>query len=280
LAKPWLAHYEECVPLNFDYPRFSLPEIFEKSCAANPDKAAVCLILRHLGPISVGGSLTYRQLLDEVNCCAAALASLGVRRGDRVALMLPNLPQFIIAFHGVLKLGAVVVNTNPTYAAREMQQQFVNSGAESVVLLSPMYGRLQGAQAHTHIRRVLVTDIADDVPSPFGLQARRTLLRQGLMVDVPQGEGINCSGLCSKGIPKRLRRPPCSRRTQRCCAVHGRHNRHSKGRDTEPLEPDRQRHPDAALHASTRRRLRALHGRPALAAQLRFPSRFRSASAT
>jgi long-chain acyl-CoA synthetase len=193
LAKPWLAHYEEGVPQTIETPRLTLPQMLESSCRAYAGKPALSLILRHLGPITVGGGLTYQQLGDQVNRCAAALASLGVRRGDRVALMLPNLPQFIITFYGALKLGAVVVNTNPTYTAREMQQQFADSGAETVVLLSPTVARLREVQAHTPIKRVLITDIDDYVSPPFGPLVRRTLRRQGLLVDVPErpGEGVH-----------------------------------------------------------------------------------------
>jgi long-chain acyl-CoA synthetase len=190
LAKPWLAHYEEGVPQTIDYPLLSLPQMLESSCREYADQPALTLILRHFGPIAVGGSLTYRQLMDQVNRGAAAFASLGVRRGDRVALMLPNLPQFIIAFYGALKLGAVVVNTNPTYTAREMQHQFADSGAETVVLLSSAYARLQEVRAHTAVKRVLITDISDYVSPLFGPLVRRTLRKQGLMADVPQGEGI------------------------------------------------------------------------------------------
>jgi long-chain acyl-CoA synthetase len=191
LAKPWLAHYEEGIPPTIDYPRLSLPQMLENSCRANPDRPALNLILRHLGPLTVGGRLTYRQLADQVNRCAAAFASLGVKPGDRVALMLPNLPQFIIAFYGALKLGAVVVNTNPTYTAREMQHQFADSGAETVLLLSLTYARLQEVRAHTSIKRVVITDIADYVSPALGLVARQTLRRQGLMVEIPQEEGVH-----------------------------------------------------------------------------------------
>jgi long-chain acyl-CoA synthetase len=190
LAKPWLAHYEEGVPQTIETPRLTLPQMLESSCRTYAGKPALSLILRQLGPITVGGGLTYRELGDQVNRCAAALGALGVRRGDRVALMLPNLPQFIIAFYGALKLGAVVVNTNPTYTAREMQQQFADSGAETVVLLSPAYARLQEVQARTAVKRVLITDIGDYVSPPFGPLVRRTLRRQGLLADVPLGEGV------------------------------------------------------------------------------------------
>jgi long-chain acyl-CoA synthetase len=187
VAKPWLAHYEEGVPQTIEPPRLSLPEMLEGSCRAYADRPALSLVLRYLGPMSVGGGLTYRQLGDQVNRCAAALASLGVRRGDRVALMLPNLPQFIIAFYGALKLGAVVVNTNPTYTAREMEQQFTDSGAETVLLLSPMVARLQEVQARTPVKRVLITDVGDYVSPPFGPLVRR----QGLLAHVPEGQGIH-----------------------------------------------------------------------------------------
>lgn len=167
MAKPWLVRHEEAVPQTIDYPRLSMPRLLESSCRAYAGKPALSLVLRYLGPISVGGSLTYRQLGDQVKRCAAAFAALGVRQGDRVVLMLPNLPQFIVAFYGALKLGAVVVNTNPTYTAREMQHQFADSGAETVVLLSPAYARLREVQEHTPVKRVLIADIGDYVSPPF-----------------------------------------------------------------------------------------------------------------
>jgi long-chain acyl-CoA synthetase len=191
LAKPWLAHYEAGVPHTIEVPRLSLPEMLEGSCRTYAGKPALSLILRYAGPVSVGGGLTYRQLGDQVNRCAAALAALGVDRGDRVALMLPNLPQFIIAFYGALKLGAVVVNTNPTYTAREVQQQLADSGAETVVLLSSAYARLREVQERTPIKRVLITDIGDYVSPFFGPLVRRTLRRQGLQLEIPEGEGVH-----------------------------------------------------------------------------------------
>ena len=102
-----------------------------------------------MGPFTIGATLTYRQLLDQVDRFAAALAALGVKKGDRVALMLPNLPQFVISFYGALKLGAIVVNTNPTYTAREIEHQFSDAGAETVVLLERVLRQVEGgAGAH------------------------------------------------------------------------------------------------------------------------------------
>jgi long-chain acyl-CoA synthetase len=101
--------------------------MLEDSTRKYPNNTALRLVLRYMGPLRLGGTMTYQQLLDNVNRFAAALHALGVRKGDRVALMLPNLPQFVIAFFGTLKLGAIVVNTNPTYTSAEIQHQFADA---------------------------------------------------------------------------------------------------------------------------------------------------------
>ena len=116
--------------------------------------------------------------------------ALGIRKGDRIALMLPNLPQFVIAFYGATKLGAIVVNTNPQYTGREIQHQFSDAGVETVVLLSPLYQRLREVQARTPVKRVIITDVPDYVGAPLNAVVKRTLQKDGLMVDVPEGEGI------------------------------------------------------------------------------------------
>ena len=143
-----------------------------------------------MGPLTMGATLTYRQLLDQVDRFAAALAALGVKQGDRVALMLPNLPQFVISFYGALKLGAIVVNTNPTYTAREIEHQFSDAGAETVVLLSAFYSKLKEVQARTQVKRAIIADVPDYVPAPFNALVKRKLHAEGLMVDVPEGSGV------------------------------------------------------------------------------------------
>ena len=134
--------------------------------------------------------MTYRQLLEDVNRFAAALHALGVRKGDRVALMLPNLPQFVIAFFGALKVGAIVVNTNPTYTSREIEHQFADSGCETVVLLSAFYDKLKEVQEHTQVKRVIIADVPDYVPAPFNALVKRTVKKHGQMVDVAFGNGV------------------------------------------------------------------------------------------
>ena len=154
------------------------------------NRVAIKLILRYLGPVTLGGELTYAQLLAEVNRFAAALHSLGVRKGERIAIMAPNLPQFVISFYGAARLGAIVVNTNPTYTSREMEHQFADAGAETVVLLSPYYRKLKEIQAHTAIKRAIVTDVTEYATGLTTALAGRKLRHEGLMVDVPEEEGV------------------------------------------------------------------------------------------
>jgi len=190
MEMPWLAHYEKDVPHTIDYPKIPLHRTLEDSAANYPDQIAIKLVLRYLGPLTMGATLTYRQLMDRVNRFASALAALGVKKGDRVALMLPNLPQFVISFYGALKLGAIIVNTNPTYTAREIEHQFSDAGAETVVLLSAFYGKLKEAQPNTQIKRVIIADVPDYVPAPFHSMVKRKLHEDGLMVEVPEGNGV------------------------------------------------------------------------------------------
>jgi long-chain acyl-CoA synthetase len=187
---PWLAHYEKDVPHTIDYPKIPLHRTLEDSATKYPDQTAIKLVLRYMGPFTIGAKLTYRQLLDQVDRFAVALAALGVKKGDRVALMLPNLPQFVISFYGALKLGAIIVNTNPTYTAREIEHQFSDAGAETVVLLSAFYGKLKEAQPNTQIKRVIIADVPDYVPAPFHSMVKRKLHEDGLMVEVPEGNGV------------------------------------------------------------------------------------------
>ena len=105
-----------------------------------------------------------------------------------MALMLPNLPQFVISFYGALKLGAIIVNTTPPIRPRD-RAPVRDAGAETVVLLSPFYGKLKEAQ-RTRSKRVIIADVPDYVPAPFNSMVKRKLHEDGLMVDVPEGNGV------------------------------------------------------------------------------------------
>ncbi len=189
MEKPWLAHYETGVPAYIDYPRIPLFNLLSDSARDFPHHLAAKLVMGYLGPVTLGGELTYTQLLEQVNRFASALYALGVRPGDRMALMMPNLPQFVISFYGAARLGAIIVNTNPTYTSREIEHEFADAGAETVVLLSPYYERLKAIQSHTAVKRTIVTEMTDYTTGLTKALAERTLRHEKLMVDVPEGGG-------------------------------------------------------------------------------------------
>src|SRR5688572_7044924 len=111
-----------------------------------------------------GASLSYSALESQSNAFAAGLASLGVRPGDRVAVLLPNCPQFMIAQFGIWKAGAIVVALNPIYTERELELALASTGAMLVVALTPFYQRIKTIQARTSVRLVIATSIKEYLP--------------------------------------------------------------------------------------------------------------------
>src|SRR5438552_127029 len=112
LERPWLAHYEPQVPYKPEVPNIMLHELLEATVRHYPENTAT---------IFYGSRLTYAQLEEQANRFAAGLQSLGVQRGDRVVVLLPNCPQFVIALYGALKAAAVVIATNPLYTPSELR---------------------------------------------------------------------------------------------------------------------------------------------------------------
>ena len=108
-----------------------------------------------------GGRMTYRTLNEMTDRLAGALAKLGVKKGDRVMIFMPNSPQFVIAYFGILKAGGIVVATNPLYSAREMENQFNDCGAELILATSNFYKRVKEVQPKTKIKKVVVSHIRE-----------------------------------------------------------------------------------------------------------------------
>lgn len=187
----WLAHYEPDVPHTLTYPDIPLQRFLEDSARRYPEHVATKIVLRYLlgGRITIGGTLTYRELNSYADRFAAALAKLGVKSGDRVAVMLPNSPQFVIAFYGALKIGAVVVNVNPTYTAHELKHQLIDAGAETIVLLNLFCKRLDEVHAQTPIKNVIMTHIFDLLPFPSKQLVERAQRKEAEWVDVEPGPG-------------------------------------------------------------------------------------------
>jgi long-chain acyl-CoA synthetase len=156
MRKPWLAHYEPGVPPTLEYPALPLHGLLEQTAERYPERVAT---------IFFGAKFTYRALNDAANRFAHALLSFGLNQGDRVALMLPNCPQFLIAFYGALKAGAVVTAVNPLYTPRELEYQLHDAEVETLVTLSKFYPTVEAIRGKTALQRVIVTNIKEYFPT-------------------------------------------------------------------------------------------------------------------
>jgi long-chain acyl-CoA synthetase len=155
-VKPWLQHYDAGVPHSLaPYPETTLVDYLAQAAAERP---------HHVALLFKGSPVSYGELDRWSDAFAAALRTLGVNRGDRVALLLPNCPQFLIAEFGVWKCGAVVVPLNPIYTEAELQRPLQATGAQTVVVLTPFYQRIKQVQGQTQVRRVIATNVKEYLP--------------------------------------------------------------------------------------------------------------------
>ena len=155
LSRPWVHHYEQGVPAHIDIPDHPLTWILDQTVSRYPAQTAF---------IYYGTSMSYAQFSSLANRFAASLQRLGIQKGDRVAIALPNIPQYPIAFYGALRAGAIVVPTNPLYTEREMQYQLAESGARVIVMLDMFYPVVRAVRAKTALEHVVITSPADYLP--------------------------------------------------------------------------------------------------------------------
>ncbi|HET9054475.1 MAG TPA: AMP-binding protein, partial [Cyclobacteriaceae bacterium] len=157
---PWIKNYPEGISAEIKlYEYESLVDLFEKSCAKFKDRVAF---------ENMGVKMTYGEADVQSRHFAAYLQSIGLQKGDRIAIQMPNLLQFPVAFFGALRAGLTVVNTNPLYTPREMEHQFKDSGAKAIVIVANFASNLEKIIQHTSIRHVIVTEIGDLVPGLKG----------------------------------------------------------------------------------------------------------------
>ncbi len=153
MEKIWLNSYPAGVPHEIDIDHIpSLVALFEDACAKFGDKVAY---------LSMGKAMTYRQLDAESQAFAGWLQSLGLKKGERVALMMPNLLQYPVALFGTLRAGCVVVNCNPLYTPRELEHQLKDSGAVAIVIVENFAHTLQQVVVKTAIKHVVVTAMGE-----------------------------------------------------------------------------------------------------------------------
>jgi long-chain acyl-CoA synthetase len=163
-AKPWLAYYDEGVPASLDYPAVTLDRLLADAAAKHPDQPAIIFGARVGGRI-LDQALSYQQLDQLVTHLAAGLQGLGVKPSDRVAIMMPNCPQFVISFYGILRAGGIAVPCNFLYTAEEIEHQLSDAGAEIAIVLSAFYQKVHSVRAQTPLRHVIVTNIKEYFPT-------------------------------------------------------------------------------------------------------------------
>lgn len=156
MQQTWISRYDSGVPSSISYPTWTIPDLLRHSSDRFANSPAL---------VFYGTCITYGELDDLATRFALGLQQLGVSQGDRVAIMLPNIPQAVIAYYGILKAGAVVVPTNPLYVEREIQTQLTDAGTETMVVLDLLYPRVRAVKETTTLpQRIIVTGIQDYLP--------------------------------------------------------------------------------------------------------------------
>ncbi len=164
MDQPWINSLPADVPAEIDASRYaSLLEMLESAVNTYADQPAF---------VNMGATLTYRKLEERSRAFAAYLQNdLKLQKGDRVAIMMPNLLQYPIALFGVLRAGMVVVTVNPLYTPRELKHQLVDSGAKAIVVVSNFASTLEQVVDQTPVKNVIITGLGDLLSAP-----KRTLV--------------------------------------------------------------------------------------------------------
>jgi len=153
--RPWFAKYDKGVPKTIDYPKEPLYYFLEQSAEKYPDKP--CTIFK-------GAVITYKEMNEMTDHMAAALTDIGVKKGDRVGIFMPNTPQFLIAYFGILKAGGVVVAVNPTYPPDEVVTPVNDANIEIMFTLTRFYNTLKKAREKSRLKTIIVSNLKETLP--------------------------------------------------------------------------------------------------------------------
>ncbi len=154
-SKLWQKNYDKGVPTTIEYPKAPLFYFLEDAARKYPDRA--CTIFK-------GAVVSYREMNALSDHMAAALVDMGVKKGDRVGIFMPNLPQFVVAYFGILKAGGVVVAVNPTYPVDEILIPVNDAGIEVMFTLSRFYGKLKEVRKKSKLKKIIVSNIKESLP--------------------------------------------------------------------------------------------------------------------
>jgi len=183
-TKPWLKHYDFWVPAEMNMPRQPLYQILQIASSNFRDKPATAFL---------GAFLTFGEVKSQVDRLATSLTKLGVTKGDRVGIMLPNCPQYLVGFFAIVRLGAIVTNINPIYTPREVEMVAKDSGCKAVIVLDLMAQTVLSVQGNTSIENVIVTSLQEysakpetAPPAPEGTLSFTALINEVTEVSLPR----------------------------------------------------------------------------------------------
>jgi long-chain acyl-CoA synthetase len=155
--KPWLRNYDFWVPEQINYPRQPLAQILSLAASHYPERPAA---------VFLGGQWTFREIKARVDRLATALAQLGIGKGDRVGIMLPNCPQYMVSFFAIVRLGAIVTNVNPIYTPREVEMVARDSGMRAIIALDALAPTVLGVKPQSQIEQVIATSLPEYSADP------------------------------------------------------------------------------------------------------------------
>ena len=158
--KPWINHYEEGVKTSIQFEELFLPQMLEGSAQKYPD---------HIALIFQGYKVSYQELSKMVDCFGACLQDFGIIKGDRVAVLLPNVIHCVVAYYAILKIGAIAVMNNPLYTDRELEHQLNDCGAKVLITLDLLGNRMAALRPLTLIKEIVCASIGDYLPFPKNL---------------------------------------------------------------------------------------------------------------
>ncbi|WP_409305197.1 long-chain-fatty-acid--CoA ligase [Peribacillus sp. SCS-155] len=149
-SKPWLSVYGDYIKAEAEIPDYSIPQLLQNTAEKFPENIAITFY---------GKKILYKELVYAANAFASALQNHGVQKGDRVAIMLPNCPQYVIAYYGVLTAGGIVTQVNPMSAEREIEYILNDSGAKTMVVLDGLYAKAKQVQTRAELDKLIVVSL-------------------------------------------------------------------------------------------------------------------------
>ena len=179
--KSWLPNYESGVPEHIDYEEVCLPEYLSRTVEKFPNRAAL---------IFQGYKITFSELNTMVNQMAGVLTDFGVKKEDRVAILLPNLIPAVVSYYAIMKIGAITVMNNPLYSDRELEHQFNDSGSTILITLDLLGNRMIDLREKTSIKQIIYTSIGDYLPFPKNILFPLVAKKKKLAADVKPADNV------------------------------------------------------------------------------------------